>query len=210
MINFSNLKPRYVPYVSALISLVLLLFLVLMEATDLKQNLIDYYAIHTSNFWPKIEQHPLEILRLFTALFLHGNWLHWLTNVYAFVLLAFAIERVIGPQKFLFIFLTAGIVGNISAAWVMQNQDHILLGASGAVSGLIGLWLVLFPHKKISFVIPIGLYLEKTSMPLSVIIFFWLCFQLVLHFQPNIHYNIAWMSHLSGFTAGFLLAWFVK
>ena len=64
--------------------------------------------------------------------------------------------------------------------------------------------------KKISFVIPIGLYLEKTSMPLWVIIFFWLCFQLVLHFQPNIHYNIAWMSHLSGFTAGFLLAWFVK
>jgi len=210
VINFSSLKPCYAPYSAALISILLLVFLVLMEATDLKQNLIDFYAIHTNEFWSRIDQHPLELLRLFTAIFLHGNWLHWLTNVSAFVLLAFAIERVIGAQKFLLIFFTAGIAGNLSAALVMQNQDHILLGASGAVSALIGLWLVLFPDKKINFVIPIGLYLEKTSMPLWVIIFFWLCFQLVLHFQPDIHYNIAWMSHLSGFTAGFLLAWFVK
>jgi len=210
VINFSSQKPSYVPYVSAVLTVLLVLFLGLMEWTSLKNDLIEFYAIHTDEFWRDIYRHPLEGLRLFTALFIHGNWLHWIINVSAFVLLAFPIERVIGPQKFLLIFMLAGLFGNLAASFFMQNQDHILLGASGAVSGLIGLWLVLFPHKKIVFVIPIGLYLEKSSMPLAVIIFFWLCFQLVLHFQPDIHYNIAWMSHLTGFTTGFLLAWFVK
>ncbi len=171
---------------------------------------MENYAIKTKEYWPMLTHQPLESLRLFTALFLHGNWLHWVINNSIFLLLAFAIERVIGSQKFLLVFLLAGLVGNLFASFFLQSQDNLLIGASGAVSGLIGLWLVMFPKKKINFILPIGLYMQKTSMPLAVVIILWLLVQVILQFQPNPSYDIAWISHIMGFTTGFLLAWFVK
>lgn len=171
---------------------------------------MDQYAIKTKEYWTLIQHQPTEIFRLVTAQFLHGNILHWVINNSVFLLLSFAIERVIGWQKFLLIFLFSGIVGNVFACYFMQDQDNLLIGASGAVSGLIGLWLVMFPDKKINFILPIGLYFQKTSMPIAVVIILWLIIQIILQFQPIPSYDIAWISHIMGFTTGFLLAWFVK
>jgi membrane associated rhomboid family serine protease len=168
------------------------------------------YAIHTKNYWSLFQQNPFEIFRLLTALFLHGNLVHWIINCSIFVLLAFSIEKVISGQKFLLVFLLSGIIGNLFASYFLQDQDNILIGASGAVSGLIGYWLVLFPRKKINFILPIGLYLQKTSMPIAVVIGLWLLVQIILQFQPHPAYDIAWISHIMGFFTGFVLAWFIK
>lgn len=210
MINFSSQKPVYFPYVSIILSLAFIGFLILTEFTTFQTKLMDYYAIHTATYWQAIQQQPLELVRLITALFLHGNWLHWIINNSIFLLLSFSIERMIGGQKLALIFFTSGIIGNIAGSLMFQGQDNLLIGASGAVAGLIGLWLVMFPDKKINFLIPIGLYLEKTSMPLAVVIFLWLVVQIILQFQPNPSYDISWISHIAGFSTGFLLAWFVK
>lgn len=193
-----------------LLSLAFLIFLILTEFTSYQAKLMELYAIHTDNYWLLIQQRPMELLRLITALFLHGNWLHWFINSSIFILLAFAIERMIGAQKFIFVFLASGLMGNLVASYFLQGQNNILIGASGAVSGLIGLWLVMFPHKKINFILPIGLYFEKTSMPLAVVILLWLVIQIILQFQANPSYDVAWSSHIMGFTTGFSLAWFVK
>lgn len=210
MINFSSQKPSYIPYASVILTLAFLVFIVLTEFTAFHHQVMNNYAIKTKEYWPSLSQQPIESLRLLTALFLHGNWLHWVINNSIFLLMAFAIERVIGSQKFLMVFLLAGLVGNLFASYFLQSQDNLLIGASGAVSGLIGLWLVMFPRKKINFILPIGLYMQKTSMPLAVIIILWLLVQVILQFQPNPSYDIAWISHIMGFTTGFLLAWFVK
>ncbi len=210
MINFSSQKPSYFPYASVILTLAFLCFIVLTEFSAFHHQVMDNYAIKTKEYWPSLSQQPIEALRLLTALFLHGNWLHWVINNSIFLLMAFAIERVIGSQKFLMVFLLSGLVGNLFASYFLQSQDNLLIGASGAVSGLIGLWLVMFPRKKINFILPIGLYMQKTSMPLAVIIILWLLVQVILQFQPNPSYDIAWISHIMGFTTGFLLAWFVK
>lgn len=210
MINFSNQKPKYFPYIALLLSLVFFTFLILTEFTPYKEQLLALYAIHTKEYWSLIQQQPLELFRLITALFLHGNIVHWVINNSVFLILAFSIEKVIGGQKFILIFLLSGVVGNLFASYFLQSQDNVLIGASGAVSGLIGLWLVMFPKKKINFILPIGLYMQKTSMPISVVIILWLIVQIILQFQPNPAYDIAWISHIMGFTTGFLLAWFVK
>lgn len=168
------------------------------------------YAIQTLDYWSLIQQQPTEILRLLTSLFLHGNMVHWVINYSIFALLAFSIERVISGQKFLLVFLSSGIIGNLVASFFLQEQNNLLIGASGAVSGLIGYWLVLFPRKKINFILPIGLYLQKTSMPIAVVIILWLVVQIILQFQPQPSYDIAWLSHIMGFATGFTLAWFIK
>jgi membrane associated rhomboid family serine protease len=210
VINFSNQKPVYFPYVSLLLSLAFISFLILTEFTGLQPKLMDFYAIHTATYWQSVQAQPMELVRLLTALFLHGNWLHWIINNSIFLLLSFSIERMIGGQKLALIFFAAGIIGNVAGSLMFQGQDNLLIGASGAVSGLIGLWLVMFPQKKINFIIPIGLYLQKTSMPLAVVILLWLVVQIILQFQPNPSYDISWISHIAGFTTGFLMAWFVK
>lgn len=193
-----------------LVFLVFLVFLLLNEFTVYGPQIMALYAIKTKEYWRLISTQPFELFRLLTATFLHGNILHWVINNTVFLLLAFTIERVIGGQKFLAVFLLSGIIGNLSASYFLQEQNNLLLGASGAVSGLIGLWLVMFPRKKINFVLPIGLYFQKTSMPLAVIILLWLVVQLILQFQPHPSYDIAWISHIMGFSTGFVLAWFVK
>lgn len=210
MINFSNKTLTYFPYVSVLISLLLVLFLVLTELTSYRSQIMTLYAIQTKNYWSLTVQQPTELFRLLTALFLHGNLVHWVINYSIFVLLAFSIEKVISGQKFLLVFLLSGIMGNLAASFFLQEQDNILIGVSGAVSGLIGYWLVLFPRKKINFLLPIGLYLQKTSMPIAVVIMLWLLVQIILQFQPSPSYDIAWISHIMGFATGFILAWFVK
>jgi len=210
VINFSNRKPIYFPYASVVLTLAFLVFVIITEFTLYQDRLMGLYAIHTKTYWPLIQLQPFELLRLITALFLHGNWLHWIINSSIFLLLAFSIERVIGWQKFTFVFITAGMMGNLMASWFLQGQDNLLIGASGGVSGLIGMWLVMFPQKKINFILPIGLYMQKTSMPLAVVIVLWLVVQIILQFQPQPSYDIAWISHITGFATGFLLAWFVK
>lgn len=210
MINFSNQTPKHFPYVSVLLSFLFLVFLVLTEFTDYRSQIMDLYAIHTKEYWLLFKQHPTEFFRLLTSLFLHGNPVHWVINYSIFLLLAFAIEKVIGGQKFLLVFLLSGLVGNLFASFFLQDQDNVLIGVSGAVSGLIGYWLVLFPSKKINFILPIGLYLQKTSMPIAVVIILWLLVQIILQFQPHPEYDIAWISHIMGFATGFVLAWFIK
>ena len=210
MINFSNQTPRYFPYVSMLLTLLLFVFIWLTEFTSYRAQIMDFYAIQTKEYWLLIQQRPTELFRLLTSMFLHGNLVHWLINCSIFILLAFAIEKVIGGQKFLLVFLLSGLIGSLFASYFLQQQNNVLIGASGAVSGLIGFWLVLFPRKKINFILPIGLYMQKTSMPIAVVIGLWLLVQIILQFQPIPSYDIAWISHIMGFTTGFILAWFIK
>ncbi|WP_395377640.1 rhomboid family intramembrane serine protease [Marinicella sp. W31] len=207
MINFSNQKPKPFPWMSVLIGLLFTISIFLVELTDYKSLLFRELAIDTDQFFSRVTEHTVEFFRLILSLFLHGNWLHWGINTLVFFLLSFQLERTMGSNRFMLLFLLSGLAGNLAAIWFLQDTDSLLMGASGAVSGLIGAWLVVYPHKKISFIIPIGLYLQKASMPISLIIMMWFAVQLVLQFQTNAAYDIAWISHITGFAIGLILAW---
>jgi len=181
--------------------------IVLVELTEYKSILFRELAIDTDQFFNRVTGHTVEFLRLILSLFLHGNWLHWAINTLVFFLLSIQLERTMGSNRFMLLFLLSGLTGNLAAIWFLQNTDSLLMGASGAVSGLIGAWLLVYPHKKISFIIPIGLYLQKASMPISLIILMWFAVQLVLQFQTNVAYDIAWISHITGFATSLILAW---
>lgn len=174
------------------------------------QEVYQQWAIQTRSFYQNLLDNLMLLTRLFTSLFLHGNWSHWLVNCSVFVLLSFSIERVLGWQKLALVYFGSGILGHLVAIATMQDSSSFLLGASGAVSGLIGSWLVLFPNRNISFIIPIGLYFQKTSLPLTAVVAIWLGIQVLLQFMPTPAFNVAWLSHIVGFVGGFLLTRFVK
>ncbi len=210
MIDFSDYKPKPFPHFCVLISLLFLLCVVLMELTPQRAQMIQLFSIITDRFLPQFRSDVTEGMRLILAIFIHGNWLHWAGNYFIFLMLAFQLERELGNGKFLTLFLVSGVAGNLAAMFYLHNHHHFLMGSSGAISGLIGTWLVLYPHKRINFVLPIGLYLQRATMPISIIILVWFTIQLLLQFQPDPVYKIAWISHITGFTTGFLLGWFVK
>ena len=99
-------------------------------------------------------------LRLFTALFLHADWAHLLGNLVFLLIFGLPAERTMGPWRFLVLFLLGGAVSNLAAVLAIGMPDRVIIGASGAVSAVIGAYLALFPNAKLGVVLPLGLFLQ--------------------------------------------------
>ncbi len=99
------------------------------------------------------------MLRLFTALFLHADWAHLLGNLVFLLIFGLPAERTMGPGRFLLLFLFGGAVANLAAVLSIDNPDRVVIGASGAVSAVIGAYLALFPSARLGVVLPLGLFL---------------------------------------------------
>ncbi len=168
------------------------------------------FAIKPAHIVSDLNQSWWHFFRLGTALFLHGNWQHWVGNMLLFLIIAVPLEKRVGGFWFLVIFFITGFAGNILSIYQLNASTHYLLGASGAVSGLLGAWLLLFPQQKISIIIPIGFYMQKAKIPVLLLAFIWLAIQVILQFSSNHNYPIVWSSHIVGFIVGFLMAWLYR
>ncbi|MBN8428780.1 MAG: rhomboid family intramembrane serine protease [Xanthomonadales bacterium] len=145
-------------------------------------------------------------LSLFTALFVHANWLHVLGNMLFLMIFGLPSERSLGPVRFGLLFLLAGAAANLAAAWSLDGTGAVLVGSSGAVSGLIGAFWVLFPRAELSLVLPLGLYLEFVRTPAGWLIAIWAGLQLVFAYVGPELGRVAWAAHLSGLALGVLSA----
>jgi membrane associated rhomboid family serine protease len=107
-------------------------------------------------------------LRLLTALFLHADWTHLLGNLIFLLIFGLPAERVMGPWRFLLLFLLGGVVANLAAVLMIGAPHRLIIGASGAVSAVIGAYLALFPRATLGIVVPLGLFLEFVRAPASL------------------------------------------
>jgi len=117
-------------------------------------------------------------LRLFTALFLHTDWAHLLGNLAFLLVFGLPAERSMGPWRFLALFLLGGAFSNLAALLVSGTPDRLIVGASGAVSAVIGAYLLLFPRARLGVVLPLGLFLEFVRAPASLLIGIWVLLQI--------------------------------
>lgn len=146
-------------------------------------------------------------LTLLTGLFLHADWLHLTGNVAFLLIFGFAAERSLGTARFLLLFLAAGAVANLGAAISLAGSgDLVVVGASGAISAVIGAYLVLFPGARLGIVLPLGLYMEFLRTPASLLIGIWAALQVLLSFVGPSFGAVAWWAHVAGFFAGALYA----
>jgi membrane associated rhomboid family serine protease len=109
-------------------------------------------------------------------------------------------------RRFLLLFLLAGALANLMAAVLMDSPNRIIVGASGAVSALIGAYLALFPQARLGVVVPLGLFLEFVRAPASLLISVWAVLQVVFSFIGPAFGAVAWAAHLAGFAFGGLFA----
>jgi membrane associated rhomboid family serine protease len=143
-----------------------------------------------------------HLARLVTALFLHADWAHLIGNLLFLLIFGAPAERAMGPWRFLGLFLVGGAVANLAAVLAIDRPDRLIIGASGAVSALIGAYLALFPSARLGLVVPLGLFLQFVRMPAAVLIGVWAGLQLVYTFVGPAFGAVAWSAHLAGFAFG--------
>ncbi len=148
---------------------------------------------------------PWRWARLFTALFLHGDWAHLVGNLVFLMIFGFPAERLLGSLRFLMVFLLGGAVANFAAS-VSVTDNQVVIGASGAVSAVIGAWLALFPKARLGVVLPLGLFLEFVRAPAVLLISLWVLLQVFFAYIGPAYGQVAWVAHVAGFGTGGLLA----
>lgn len=146
--------------------------------------------------------HDGSAARLFTALFLHADWSHLLGNLLFLLIFGAPAERAMGPWRFFGLFLFGGAAANLATAIAIGTPDRLIIGASGAVSALIGAYLALFPGAKLGVVVPLGLFLQFVKVPAPLLIGIWALLQLIYTFIGPAFGAVAWSAHLAGFAFG--------
>jgi membrane associated rhomboid family serine protease len=144
---------------------------------------------------------------LLTAIFIHADWLHLTGNVAFLLIFGLSAERTLGTLRFLVLLLLAGVASNLAAAVSLAGSvDSVVVGASGAISAVIGAYLVLFPNARLGVVLPLGLYLEFVRTPAALLIGIWAGLQVLLSFVGPSFGAVAWWAHIAGFLGGILFA----
>jgi membrane associated rhomboid family serine protease len=151
-----------------------------------------------------------SVLRLFTALFLHADWSHLIGNLVFLLIFGLPAERILGPWRLLLLFLVGGAASNLVAVAAIGTPDRVVIGASGAVSALIGTYLALFPGAKLGVVLPLGLFLEFIRVPAPLLIGAWAVLQVVFAWFGPAFGMVAWSAHVAGFLFGVAYGIYVR
>ncbi len=138
---------------------------------------------------------------LLTSLFLHGGWMHLVSNLLYLWIFGDNVEDSMGHIRFLLFYLACGLAASFTHALVEPTSSVPLIGASGAIAGILGAYLMLHPRVKVLVLVFKGIPLR---LPAYLIIGFWVGLQIfnVINGSPG---NTAWWAHIGGFVCGMLL-----
>jgi membrane associated rhomboid family serine protease len=150
--------------------------------------------------------HITDVVTLVTSLFLHGSAWHLLGNGLFLLIFGVPAERALGSWRLLAVFLVGGALANGLAATLIDESGRVVVGASGAISAIIGAYFVLLPRASLGVVVPLGLWLEFVRAPAALLIGLWVALQWALTFFGDSVGAVAWWAHLGGFAAGVVLA----
>ncbi len=149
----------------------------------------------------------MHVLRAaFASIAMHVNWLHLLGNLVFLLIFGPPGERLLGPLRWLLLFLLCGAVANLAGAATLAGSAAPIVGASGAVSAAVGAYLALFPRSRLGLVLPLGLFLEFVRIPTAWLIGVWALMQAVFAWIDPSFGRVAWSIHLAGFLAGVVFA----
>lgn len=144
---------------------------------------------------------------LLTSLFIHGGWFHLLGNMLYLWIFGNNVEDAMGHGRYLVFYLLCGLAGSAAHLWSAPDSAVPLVGASGAISGVLGAYLLLFPRARVLVGLPLGFYIHTLYLPAVTVLAFWLVLQVVSAIlAPAEGGGVAWLAHLGGFAAGMLLA----
>ncbi|WP_418956623.1 rhomboid family intramembrane serine protease [Streptomyces tritici] len=149
---------------------------------------------------------PHTLLSPVTALFVHGNWLHLLGNMLFLSVFGAMAEERMGRLEFLLFCLGCGYLALLAYAAAHATSEQTLVGASGAISAVLGAFLFLFPRARVTSLFPFLLFLPL-RFPAWIVLVFWFVLQWLAARSAGPGPGVAYLAHVVGFALGFLYAW---
>jgi len=149
-------------------------------------------------------------ITIFTSMFLHGGWMHLIGNMLYLWIFGNNVEDVMGHVRFIFFYLLCGIAAVFTQAFPNPQSDIPMIGASGAISGVLGAYLLLYPHARILVAIPFGFYIHTTRLPAGIVLGFWFILQLISSAFAGDQGGVAFGAHIGGFVMGMILILFFR
>ena len=162
------------------------------------QDIYNYLVYGRGSFM----QHQLAIL---VSAFMHGGYLHFFGNMLFLGVFGPAVEKKLGVVKFFLLYLLGAYAAFYVHATVFSRSAIPVIGASGAISALMGAYLVLNPRGRILTAIPVIITIKFIELPSSLFIVGWFALQSFNgYISLNMHNNVAWFAHIGGFAFGML------
>jgi len=154
------------------------------------------------------KERPIPIgLTAFTSMFVHGGFFHVGGNMLYLWIFGNNVEDAMGHGRFIVFYLLCGLIAVYSQAYIAPNSKLPMVGASGAVSGVLGAYLLLFPRAKVLTLVPFFIFIQIFRVPAVFLLGFWIVVQVLSGFFGD-QSGVAWFAHIGGFIAGMLLIFF--
>lgn len=144
---------------------------------------------------------------LISSMFLHGGWMHLIGNMLYLWIFGNNIEDVMGHVKFIVFYGACGVFAALSHAFIDPESTIPMVGASGAISGVLGAYLLLYPRARVLVFIPIGFFSQMIYVPAAVVLGLWFLLQVFSGGMSVGHEGggVAFFAHIGGFLAGMVL-----
>jgi len=140
---------------------------------------------------------------LFTSIFLHGSWLHLLGNMWFLYIFGRNVEDWLGNIRFLLFYLGCGVAASLIQVLFHPMSKIPTVGASGAIAGVLGAYLILYPGSKIVCLVPFFFFIRIVALPAFLFLGFWIVWQVFSQMTLGGATNIAFLAHIGGFFIGF-------
>ncbi len=175
-------------------------FIELAQPAYLQSRFIAHYALVPDS---------LHVTSLVTSMFLHGGWFHLIGNMWFLWVFGSHVEDAMGSAKFLIFYLVCGIAA--AAVQLMLNIGSPVptIGASGAIAGVMGAFLLLYPRVRVVTLIFVVIFITTIDIPAAFMLIYWFAIQLLSGLSSFSNFSdaggVAWFAHVGGFLAGILL-----
>ena len=171
------------------------------ELFTIQFGFIPYELIHSMELTPQIP--ASTYLTPFTSMFMHGGWLHLIGNMLFLWIYGNNVEDYFGPVKFLLFYLISGLAAVGLYTLFGPNSQVPMVGASGAIAGVMGAYMVLHPRARITVLI-IFFLIQFVVLPAKVVLGVWFAIQLFMSLVgSSTGGGVAWMAHVGGFAFGY-------
>jgi len=148
---------------------------------------------------------------IYSSMFLHGGWFHIINNMWVLFIFGDNVEARMGKTGYLVFYFLSGTAAGLLQTYILPSSGTPMIGASGAIAGVLGAYLVLFPRSRVASLVPIFFIFTIIEIPAFIYLIFWFVSQLYsgwLSFQGVGGSGIAWWAHIGGFTFGLIMSFF--
>lgn len=204
---YDTVRTRKFPLVN--IVLIVANVLVFLYESQLSSSALERFVFAWGLIPARLTSNPgVAWITIFTSMFLHGGWFHLISNMWFLYIFGDNVEGRMGGARYLIFYLLSGVAAALLQTFILPTSQVPTIGASGAIAGVLGAYLISFPRARIASLVPILFIFTIIEIPAAIFLILWFVSQIysgLFAIQGANASGIAWWAHIGGFVFGMLM-----